>query len=78
MKSFLLLLLLCNVTDAYIQLVNKVVSGNCKYYRKYVSIPDLKQEALLSFYKNSHLCEDDLETQMYRDTRNYGIILYDS
>ena len=71
MKSFLLLLLLFNVTDAYIQLVNKVVSGNCKYYRKYVSIPDLKQEALLSFYKNSHLCEDELEKKMFQETRNY-------
>jgi len=72
MKRFLFLLFLLNYTNAYFPLVNKVVSGNCKYYRKYVSIPDLKQEALLSFYKNQHSCsEDELEKIMYKDTRNY-------
>jgi DNA-directed RNA polymerase specialized sigma24 family protein len=72
MKRFLLLLILLNYTNAYFQLVNKVVQGNYKYYNKYVSIPDLKQKALLSFYKNKDSCsEDELEKKMYKDTRNY-------
>jgi DNA-binding CsgD family transcriptional regulator len=72
MKSFLFLLFLLKDTNAYFQLVNKAVQGNYKYYNKYVSYSDLKQEALLSFYKNQHSCsEDELEKIMYKETRNY-------
>lgn len=59
-------------------LVNYITKGNFNYYGKYVSINDLRQEAILSMFNNRNLAkfpvykDHDIIKNMHREVRRYG------
>ena len=59
-------------------LVNYITKGNYNYYGRYVSINDLRQEAILSMFDNQNLVkfpvykEDPIIKNMHREVRRYG------
>lgn len=59
-------------------LVNYITKGNYNYYGRYVSINDLRQEAILSMFNNRNLIkfpvykDHDIIKNMHREVRRYG------
>ena len=59
-------------------LVNYITKGNYNYYGRYVSINDLRQEAILSMFNNRNLVkfpvykDHDIIKNMHREVRRYG------
>jgi len=59
-------------------LVNYITKGNYNYYGRYVSINDLRQQAILSMFDNRNLVkfpvykEDPIIKNMHREVRHYG------
>jgi len=59
-------------------LVNYITKGNYNYYGRYVSINDLRQEAILSMFNNRDVVkfpvykDHEIIKNMHREVRRYG------